>query len=55
MNYGILGAIVFVLGVYAIFRILTSDATTTAKVLWSLGVLVFPVVGFVAWLVAGPK
>ena len=55
MNYGILGAIVFVLGVYAIFRILTSGASTGSKVLWCILVLVLPVIGFIAWLVAGPK
>ncbi|MBM2575260.1 PLDc_N domain-containing protein [Jannaschia sp. Os4] len=55
MNYGILGAIVFVLGVYAIYRVLTSGATTGTKAIWCIVILLLPVIGFIAWLVAGPK
>jgi hypothetical protein len=55
MEYGILGLIVLILDVYAIIKILGSGASTGAKLLWTLGILIFPVVGFIVWLLAGPK
>ncbi|MEP0321195.1 PLD nuclease N-terminal domain-containing protein [Bauldia litoralis] len=55
MEYGIVGLVVVILDVYAIYKTLTSGADTTAKLLWTLGILIFPVVGFIVWLVAGPK
>ena len=55
MEYGLLGLIVVVLNVYAIFKILTSGASTAAKVIWTLVILILPVIGFIAWLIAGPK
>lgn len=55
MEYGILGLIVLILNIYAIYKIITSGASTGAKILWTLGILVFPVIGFIVWLIAGPK
>ena len=51
----LLGVIHLILIVWAVASILGSRATGLEKVLWCLGVVIFPVVGFVAWLVAGPK
>lgn len=55
MEYGIFGLIVLILDVYAIIKTLGSGASTGAKVLWTLGILIFPIVGFIVWLIAGPK
>jgi len=55
MEYGILGLIILIADIYAIYQILTSNASGLAKILWSLGVIVFPVVGFIVWLIAGPR
>jgi len=55
MEYGIFGLIVLILDIYAIIKILGSGASTGAKVLWTLGILIFPLVGFIVWLIAGPK
>ncbi|MDC0434710.1 PLDc N-terminal domain-containing protein [bacterium] len=52
---GLFSLIVFVLDVYAIIRIVNSSATTGMKVVWVLIVAVVPVVGFIAWYLAGPK
>jgi hypothetical protein len=52
---GILGLIVLVLNIWAIVKTVQSGASTGAKVLWILVVLIFPVVGFLAWLLFGPK
>ncbi|MHA7776882.1 PLD nuclease N-terminal domain-containing protein [Roseibium sp. M-1] len=55
MEYGIVGLIILILDVYAIIKIFGSGASTGAKLLWTLGILIFPVVGFIVWLLAGPK
>ncbi len=55
MEYGILGLLVLIADIYAIVKIWGSSASTGAKVLWTLLILVLPVVGFIIWLVAGPK
>ncbi|MEM5583866.1 MULTISPECIES: PLD nuclease N-terminal domain-containing protein [unclassified Roseibium] len=55
MEYGILGLLVVILDIYAILKIFQSGASTGAKLLWTLGILIFPVVGFIVWLIAGPR
>lgn len=56
MEYaGIGGFILLVLNVWAIVSIISSGASTGSKVLWTLVVLILPLLGFIAWLVAGPK
>ena len=53
---GILLAILhFVVAIWAIMNIIGSGATPLAKVLWTLLVLVFPLVGLIVWFLAGPK
>jgi succinate dehydrogenase/fumarate reductase cytochrome b subunit len=52
---GVWGLIVLVADVWAIVNIFQSRATTLAKVLWTVLVLVLPVLGFVIWFFAGPK
>lgn len=52
---GILGLIILALDIWAIVRVLQSAASTGAKVLWILVILVLPVIGLVIWLLAGPK
>jgi hypothetical protein len=55
-NYtGLLGLLHLAIVIYAAVSILGSAASTGAKVLWILLVLVFPVVGLIIWLIAGPK
>lgn len=52
---GILGLVILVLDIYAIVRIVTSGASVVAKILWSLLVLVLPLIGLIIWWFAGPK
>lgn len=52
---GLGGLIVLVLDIWAIVSIFGSRASTGHKVLWILLVLILPLVGFIIWLVAGPK
>jgi hypothetical protein len=52
---GILGLLVLAADVWAIINIFQSKVSTGKKVAWIVGVLVFPVVGFLVWLLAGPR
>jgi Phospholipase_D-nuclease N-terminal len=49
------GLIVLVADIWAIVNIFQSGATTGAKVLWTLLVILLPVLGFIIWFFAGPK
>ncbi|MEQ8348132.1 MAG: PLDc N-terminal domain-containing protein [Sneathiellaceae bacterium] len=51
---GIFGLILLALDIYAIVRIVQSEAATIWKVLWILLILIFPLVGFLLWLLFGP-
>lgn len=55
MEYGLFGLIVLIADLYAIYQVLTSGASTLSKVLWTLAILILPVLGFIAWLIAGPR
>jgi Phospholipase_D-nuclease N-terminal len=52
---GILGLIILALDIWAIINIFGSSASTGAKVVWILLVLLLPVVGLIIWLLAGPR
>ena len=52
---GIGGFILLVLNIWAIISIIGSRQSTGTKVLWTLLVLVLPVIGFIAWFFAGPR
>lgn len=52
---GFLGLIVLIADVWAIVHVFGSRSSTAAKVLWTVLILIFPVVGFLIWLVAGPR
>ena len=56
MQYqGIFGLIVLIADVWAIVNILQSSADTGRKVLWTVLVILLPVLGFVLWFFLGPK
>lgn len=52
---GIGGLIVLALDIWAIVSIVGSRASTGSKVLWTLLVILLPILGFIIWLVAGPR
>ncbi|WP_407494515.1 PLD nuclease N-terminal domain-containing protein [Pseudooceanicola sp. MF1-13] len=52
---GLGGLIILALDIWAIVSIIGSSASTGKKVLWTLLVLILPVVGFIIWLIAGPR
>lgn len=55
MEYGIIGLLILVADIYAIYQVFTSRESGLAKILWTVGILIFPVVGFIVWLIAGPR
>lgn len=50
-----LGLIILALDIWAIINVVQSGASTAKKVLWALGIIIFPVLGFLVWLLAGPR
>jgi hypothetical protein len=52
---GIGGLILLVLNVWAFVSIIGSNKATGSKVLWCLLVLILPLLGFIIWLLAGPR
>lgn len=49
------GLIVLIADVWAIVNILQSGADTAKKVLWTVVVIVLPVLGFILWFFLGPR
>jgi hypothetical protein len=52
---GLWGLLVLIADVWAIVNIVQSGAETGKKVLWVVLVIVLPVLGFVLWLLLGPR
>jgi hypothetical protein len=52
---GLGGLIILVADVWAIVNILQSGASTGNKVLWTVLVVVLPVLGFILWFFLGPR
>lgn len=52
---GIGGFILLALNIWAIVSTVGSAAGTGGKVLWILLILILPLIGFVLWLIAGPR
>jgi hypothetical protein len=50
----LIGVIWFILTIYVLYRIITSSADTTAKLIWVLLVLFLPVLGPILYLLIGP-
>jgi hypothetical protein len=51
---GLIGLLILIADIYAIVKILGSGASTGAKVLWGIIILLLPVIGFILWLLMGP-
>lgn len=52
---GIFGLILLIADIWAIVNVFGSDRGTAAKVLWILFILLFPLLGFLVWLLFGPR
>ena len=49
------GLIVLIADVWAIVNIFQSGADTGRKVLWTVLVIILPLLGFILWFFLGPK
>jgi hypothetical protein len=52
---GLWGLLVLIADIWAVVSIVQSSASTGTKVLWVVVVLILPVLGFILWLLLGPK
>ena len=49
------GVLVLIADIWAIVNIMQSNADTTKKVLWTVLVILLPVLGFILWFFLGPR
>ena len=49
------GILVLIADVWAIVNIFQSGADTTKKVVWTVIVILLPVIGFILWFFLGPR
>lgn len=54
-SHSILGLIILILDVWAILNILNSPRDLMTKLMWSVLILILPVIGFIIWYLLGPK
>ncbi|EPX83109.1 Phospholipase D-nuclease [Rubellimicrobium thermophilum DSM 16684] len=52
---GLFGLVILILDLWAIISVVGSNASTGAKVGWVLAIVILPILGFLAWLAAGPR
>lgn len=52
---GLIGLLLLIADVYAIVKTVQSRAGTGAKVVWIVLIILFPVLGFLLWLLFGPR
>ena len=52
---GILGLLVLVGDIWAVINILQSSATNEKKLLWTLVVVLLPLLGLILWFFLGPR
>lgn len=52
---GIFGLLILIADVWAIVNVVQSSSSTGIKVVWVVGILLLPLLGFIAWLIFGPR
>jgi len=52
---GLFGVIILALDLWAIISTISSHASVGKKVLWCLIVILLPILGFIIWLLFGPR
>ncbi len=55
LEVGFFGLILLALNVWAIISTFQSTASIGRKVIWVILILIFPLGGFILWLLLGPK
>jgi hypothetical protein len=52
---GLFGLIILIADIWAIVKTIESSVSTGKKVFWTILILLLPVLGFVIWIVGGPR
>ncbi|KAK3812020.1 MAG: hypothetical protein J3Q66DRAFT_349158 [Benniella sp.] len=52
---GLLGLVILILDLIAIFEVLNSTRSVTSKLLWSLLIFFFPVIGLIIYFLFGSR
>jgi hypothetical protein len=52
---GLFGLLVLIADIWALVNVLGSSASTGSKVVWTVLILVLPLLGWIIWLFAGPR
>lgn len=52
---GLLGVLILIADIWALVNILSSPAPAGEKVLWTLLVILLPVIGLLLWFFLGPR
>jgi hypothetical protein len=52
---GFFGLLILIADIWALVNVIGSRSSTGGKVLWTILILLLPLVGFLIWLVAGPR
>ena len=55
MLEGLVGLLIFVADIWAIYNVWTSDADTGNEVVWSIVIFLLPLLGLILWYFMGPK
>ncbi|MGZ3199411.1 MAG: PLD nuclease N-terminal domain-containing protein [Croceibacterium sp.] len=49
------GLVVLGLDIWAVLNVWRNTSSDRVKIGWLIGIIIFPIVGFLAWLAVGPK
>jgi hypothetical protein len=52
---GLFGLLLLIADIWAIVKTVQSGASTGAKVFWVVLIIILPLLGFILWLIFGPK
>jgi hypothetical protein len=52
---GFLGLLILAADIWAILNVFQSSATNGVKLVWTLVIIILPVVGFALWFFLGPR
>lgn len=52
---GLIGLIILILDIWAIVNVVASNNSVFSKIVWIIVILILPVLGFLIWLIFGPR
>ena len=52
---GVVGLLVLILDIWAVINILGSASSVGSKLVWTLVILLLPVIGVIIWFFLGPR